>query len=466
MKISLQLKLIIAFVLVAIITGLVLALVFRNVNRDRFDQFVLDQQSQTALATLAEYYRVNQSWDGIDQLLTTPRAIGPGVGAGMGMGPGGPNRGGQSAEARRLFGLADPDGLVIVGIENHWDLGSQLSSTDLDTALPIKIDDATVGLLLTVRHLPAYNAAERLFVERTNRALLLALIGAIVIAALIGVWIARGLTRPLRALTTATQKLAQGQTRPDVIINSRDELGELGEAFNKMSREIEQSNQLRRQMTADVAHDLRTPLTVIGGYVDAIREGTLRATPERMDLISEEVERLKQMVVELRLLSQADAGELTLDLQTLDPADLLARAAALFAVEAHNKSIDLVVSAQPGAACVIGDESRLMQVLDNLIVNALRHTPSGGKVTLALSCQENQALLSIQDTGEGIPAEELPFIFERFHRGDKSRHSEKNQSGLGLAIVKAIVTAHKGSVSATSTPGSGTTITLSLPTVG
>ena len=246
-----------------------------------------------------------------------------------------------------------------------------------------------------------------------------------------------------------------------MIINSRDELGELGEAFNKMSREIEQSNQLRRQMTADVAHDLRTPLTVIGGYVDAIREGTLRATPERMDLISEEVERLKQMVAELRLLSQADAGELTLDLQTLDPADLLARAAALFAVEAHNKSIDLVVSAQPGAACVIGDESRLMQVLDNLIVNALRHTPSGGKVTLALSCQENQALLSIQDTGEGI----LPrnCLHLRALSPRRQVPPAKNQSGLGLAIVKAIVTAHKGSVSATSTPGSGTTITLSCP---
>ncbi|MGB4595153.1 MAG: HAMP domain-containing sensor histidine kinase [Anaerolineaceae bacterium] len=463
MKTSLNLKLVAAFILVAVITGLVLTIVFRSVNQNRFDQFVLDQQSQTAAELLTAYYQTYGSWDGVEAILVEQRSMGMGMGVGMGMGPGGQNVGVRQGETRRLFGLADPNGKVLVGVEDLWTEGYILSPSEIAEGVPLILGNQTIGTLLAVQRIPVYNAAEQLFINRTNRALVFATIGAVVLAGLLGAWIARGLTHPLRDLTVATKNLAQGLPQQAVKISSRDELGELGEAFNKMSHDIETSNQLRRQMTADVAHDLRTPLTVIGGYVEAIRDGALDASPERMELIADEVEHLNRMVAELRLLSQADAGELKLALQTLDPAELLTKSGAAFALEAQRKGILLTIDAPTGIARVQGDESRLMQVLENLLANAFRHTPAGGQVSLGLATVDKQIQIKVSDTGEGIAPEELPYVFERFHRGDKSRHTDENQSGLGLAIVKAIVNSHGGSVSATSEVGKGTSLIICLP---
>ena len=455
MKTSLNLKLVAAFILVAVITGVVLAITFQSVNQNRFDQFVLDQQSQSTAEFLTVYYQTYGSWDGIDQILVEQRSLMMGMNA--------PNRAGRPGEGRRLFGLADSAGKVIVGVDEMWAVGDQLTPVQLAEGLPLTLNNQLIGTLLAVQRIPVYNAAERLFISRTNRALLIGLIGAVILAGLLGAWIARGLTLPLRDLTAATKNLAQGLPQQDVKINSRDELGELGEAFNKMSHDIETSNQLRRQMTADVAHDLRTPLTVIGGYVEAIRDGALEASPERMELIGDEVEHLNRMVAELRLLSQADLGELKLEMQTLDPAELLTKTGAIFALEAERKGVALTVDAPTGIAQVKGDESRLMQVLENLLANAFRHTQAGGQVSLGLALVENQVEINVTDTGEGIAPEELPYVFERFHRGDKSRHADENQSGLGLAIVKAIVTSHGGSVNAKSVLGKGTTLIIRLP---
>lgn len=454
MKTSLNLKLVAAFILVAVITGVVLAVTFQSVNQNRFDQFVLDQQSQSTAELLTVYYQTYGSWDGIDQILVEQRPM---------MGMSGPNRIGRAGEGRRLFGLADSAGKVIVGVDEMWAVGDQLTPAQLAEGLPLTLNNQHIGTLLAVQRIPVYNAAERLFISRTNRALLIGLIGAVILAGLLGAWIARGLTHPLRDLTAATKNLAQGLPQQAVKINSHDELGELGEAFNKMSHDIETSNQLRRQMTADVAHDLRTPLTVIGGYVEAIRDGALEASPERMELIGDEVEHLNCMVAELRLLSQADSGELKLEMQTLDPAELLTKTATMFALEAKRKAVALTVDAPTGIAQVKGDESRLMQVLENLLSNAFRHTQAGGQVSLGLALVENQVEINVTDTGEGIAPEELPYVFERFHRGDKSRHADENQSGLGLAIVKAIVTSHGGSVNAQSVLGKGTTLIIRLP---
>lgn len=455
MKTSLNIKLVTAFILVAFLTGVVLVSVYTSINQNRFDQFVLDQQSQMAADSLVLYYETYGSWDGVEEILVEQRR--------MGMGMGGPANEIYQREPRRLFGLADSTGKVLVGVVNLWEAGVTLNATDLEKGVPLVLDGKVVGTLLAVKRIPIYNAAEQLFVNLTRRSLLIGLIGAVVLAGFVGIWISRGLTNPLRDLTAATRNLAQGIPTQPVNIHSHDELGELGEAFNKMSHDIETSDQLRRQMTADVAHDLRTPLTVIGGYVEAIQEGTLEATPERMAVIADEVAHLNRLVAELRLLSQADAGELKLDLQTIDPAELLIKTASMFALEADRKGIILSVDAVPGMLSLKGDESRLLQVFENLIVNAFRHTPVGGKVDLALSSQENLVELKVADNGEGIDEAELPYIFERFHRGDKSRHTDENQSGLGLAIVKAIINSHGGTVTATSARFKGTSIIIHLP---
>jgi len=248
-----------------------------------------------------------------------------------------------------------------------------------------------------------------------------------------------------------------------VKVRSNDEIGQLATAFNRMSQEVARVNQLRKQMTADIAHDLRTPLTVISGYIESMREGVLKPTPQRLALIYSEIERLQNLVGDLRMLSLADAGELSLNPQSIAPRALLDKAATLFRHLAEQQKVTIMVTVSENLPELWVDEARMMQVLGNLISNALRYTPSGGRVTLSARSVDDSVEICVQDTGEGIPADELPFIFDRFRRGDKSRHAETGETGLGLAIVKALVESHGGSVAAESAPGAGTTIRLDLP---
>jgi len=216
-------------------------------------------------------------------------------------------------------------------------------------------------------------------------------------------------------------------------------------------------------MTADIAHDLRTPLTVVSGYIESMRDGVLAPTPERLDLIYAEMERLQHLVGDLRMLSQADAGELSLNLQTLSPRSLLERVAAVFAHQAVQQKIRLSVDAAETLPQLRLDDARMMQVLDNLVSNAFRYTPAGGEIILSADAAGGKVRLKVADTGTGIPPQELPHIFERFHRVDKSRHSETGESGLGLAIVKALVEAQGGRVWAESAVGGGTVIWMEFP---
>jgi signal transduction histidine kinase len=232
-----------------------------------------------------------------------------------------------------------------------------------------------------------------------------------------------------------------------------------------MSQKVARANQLRKQMTADIAHDLRTPLTVIAGYIESMRDGVLQPTPARLSLIYSEIEGLQHLVGDLRMLTQVDAGELPLHPQRIAPRALLEHAAATYEHRADQQEVALELEAPEGLPDLRVDEGRMNQVFGNLLSNALRYTPAGGCVRLSARAAGGKVTLVLADTGEGIAAEDLPFIFDRFHRADKSRHSETGESGLGLAIVKALVEAQGGTVRAESKVGEGTTILIELPGV-
>jgi signal transduction histidine kinase len=283
------------------------------------------------------------------------------------------------------------------------------------------------------------------------------------VALVVGVLLARTLTRPLRALTEATHRMAGGALEQEVPVKSKDEIGELASAFNQMSRALARANNARRQMTADVAHELRTPLTVIAGYIESMRDGTLKPTPERLAVIYSEVEHLQDLVGDLRVLSQADAGELRLNKQPLSPHELLQQAQAAFEHQAAQKGVRLELKVAEGMSPITADETRLTQVLANLISNALRFTPEGGTIELGGGMDGGRIVFTVRDTGPGIAPDMLPFIFDRFYRADKSRAQETDESGLGLAIAKAIVEAHGGTIKAESKPGAGTTLFAHFP---
>ena len=216
-------------------------------------------------------------------------------------------------------------------------------------------------------------------------------------------------------------------------------------------------------MTADIAHDLRTPLTVIRGYAEALRDGDLPSSAATFETIYQEAEHLSYLIEDLRTLSLVDAGELTLNRQAVSPKDLLERTAAAHLPQAQQSGVTLHVDASVSLPSIHIDSDRLAQVLGNLVSNALRYTPERGQITLAARRQADGVQLTVQDTGVGIAPDDLPHIFDRFYRGDDARETNEGESGLGLAIAKSLVEAHGGTISVTSTLGEGSVFAVALP---
>jgi two-component system sensor histidine kinase BaeS len=342
-------------------------------------------------------------------------------------------------------------------------LGHRIPADELAQGVEIEVDGQVVGTALVTGDPPPLAPREVRYLMRTNRASLYAALAAILIALFLGIFLARRLTRPVRELTAATRAMAQGELEQQVPVRSQDELGELAAAFNQMSADLTHANELRRQMTADIAHDLRTPLSVIAGYAEGLRDGVLPPTPETFQTIHKEAEHLSRLVEDLRTLSLADAGELTLIRQLVTPRELLERTAAAHLPRAQQLEIGLRVTAEANVPPVNADPERMAQVLGNLVSNALRHTPVGGQISLAAAQEGNDVLLTVQDTGVGIASSKLPRIFDRFYRGDDARQADEGESGLGLAIAKSLVELHGGTISVESILGEGTTFTIALP---
>jgi signal transduction histidine kinase len=308
------------------------------------------------------------------------------------------------------------------------------------------------------------------FLDSVNQAVLLGALGATAVALLIGVILARTISRPVRELTMATEMVAQGALGHQVPVRTRDELGELAASFNQMSADLAQSTELRRQMTADIAHELRTPLSLIMGYTEALSDGKLDGTPGIFDILHEEAQHLGRLIDDLRTLSLADAGELSLTQRPVAPLVLLERAASAYAAQAQEKQITLQVQASQELPPVEVDPDRMAQVLGNLVSNALRYTVAGGEILLSAEHSlgngaqgPGSLYIHVRDTGAGIAPDDLPHIFDRFYKGDKSRYQEQGESGLGLAIAKSIIELHKGVLSVESALGAGTVFTIQLP---
>ena len=273
----------------------------------------------------------------------------------------------------------------------------------------------------------------------------------------------RSVVKPIRLTVEMLKDIAEGEgdltRRIDIVRN--DELGELAKSFNQMSLDLARSNQARRQMTADIAHDLRSPLSVILGYTEALSEGKIEGTLEVFDVLHQEAQHLSYLIDDLRTLSLADAGELSLNLQPVAPQELLQDVARSYQQQAQEKAIVLRVDASGNVPQVNVDPNRMTQVLSNLVSNALRYTPEGGEIVLGSSFTEDTVTLYVQDNGVGIKEQDLPHIFHRFYRGDNSRQ-HNGKTGLGLAIVKSLVEVQGGSVSVESTPGIRTIFNVRL----
>lgn len=303
-------------------------------------------------------------------------------------------------------------------------------------------------------------AAERTFLAAVDRGLLVGSLIAIGLAAVAALIAAYYLTRPVERLTDAARALASGDLTHRVEPAGPSEIAGLGTAFNEMADSLERSEDLRRRLVADVAHELRNPIASLRAQAEGIAEGVLAATPERLASLADDTVTLSRLVADLQELSAADAGALRYELGPVDLASLACAEAGRAALRAPD-GVDVTCPAT-GPAVVEGDEGRLAQVLRNLLDNALRHTARGSVV---VTCVQGGGGVTVEvaDTGEGVPPADLPFIFERFYRADAARARDTGGSGVGLAVSRRIVEDHGGSVFARNRPEGGAVVGFTLP---
>ncbi len=453
--------------LTVVLTGVVVVSYLANQAAAREVHGFMFQGGMTDEARLAQelagYYRGRGSWAGVDTVLD----------AGHGLG----NMGGMMGQ--QLI-VVDEHGQVVADTGNLL-LGQTLNGTELASGTAVTVNGARVGALIARGNMGmmggfGIETAANDLLARVNRAIWLAALAAGVAAIVVGGLLAYGLARPIRRLTAATAAVARGDLSQRVPVSSKDEIGDLAAAFNSMAADLQKAEQLRRDMVADIAHELRNPLAVLQSNLEAVTDGVLPLDLETIQPLLDQTQLLTQLVNDLRTLALADAGQLPLRRVPTNPAELARSVAAQFAAQAEAKGITLRCEITDGLPAVSLDPQRITQVLSNLLGNAIRHTPEGGAVRVECLVTGTQPagrplitdpclLITVSDTGSGILPDALPYIFERFYRANRSRSRTEGGTGLGLAIAKQLVEAHGGRIWATSegVPGKGTVVSFTLP---
>jgi len=487
MRNSLIFKLMGAFLLVVALGAIIIFWLTSRATQSAFNLYATrngQALAQRLSPILAEYYSTNMSWQGVDaflqsQLSSITTTITPGNGKGQGQGFGQ----GQGAGAGRQGGiwgalgqrmiLADGRGMVVSDTAGELN-GQSLASTQLANGAPVMVNNTLVGtILVTPNNFAGTNTPAGQFLSSMNRSIILSVVFASILALILGAILFFEITAPLRRLNKAASAIAQGDLSQRVSIRSHDELGELSQTFNQMAESLDRNETQRQHLMADIAHELRTPITVIQANLEAMLDEVLPLDVEHVAALHDETLLLSRLVGDLRLLSQAEAGVLKLERQETEIGSLIQRVMEKIKVQAQQNGINLDVEIQDNLPRIWIDADRITQVLNNLIGNALRYTPRDGKIAVSATKSTGSAnaiQISVTDTGPGIDPKALPFVFDRFYRADQSRARNSGGSGLGLAIVKQLVEAHGGKVEAVSPVYSnadkqvcGTRITITLP---
>lgn len=303
---------------------------------------------------------------------------------------------------------------------------------------------------------------ERRFLEGVRRAIWVAAVVGAGVAVIAGTVTARQIIAPLQALARASRRIGRGDLDQDVPVEGDDELAEVAQTFNAMAADLRRAEETRRQLLADVAHELGTPLAVLQANLEGMLDGVIAARPQHLASLHTQTQILTRLVRDLRDLSSLQEGQLPLDRRSMDLDALVREVAEMSRPVAAAKGVTLQVAAGIPIT-VTADRERIAQVLHNLLANALRYTDAGGLVRVAATRTDGEARVEVGDTGSGIPPEDLPRVFERFHRVDRSRSRATGGAGLGLTIVKYLVEAHGGRVWVRSELGRGTTFGFALP---
>ncbi len=501
---SLRLKLMGAFALVMLISVVANSLLISRAASGQFSRYVTESGrawAQRLAPVLADHYARAGGWQDAEALLRNPWSsmMGAGMGGMMPHGQGsmmGPGMMGWGQDQEggpgwsmsdmmngdmwawmgvRLL-LADEQGVVVADSASSL-TGTKLKPADLAAGVPVLVDGRQVGTLLAVLASADTATLAGDFLKGIRRLTWLVSLTAGMVALALGLVLFRHIVAPVRAVTMAAQRIAAGHLDQRVPVTSQDEIGQLASAFNHMADALARDQQLRRNMIADIAHELRTPLSVIQANLEAMLDGVLPTTPQEIASLRDEIALLSRLVADLRLLSLAEAGQLKLERVKTDLGAVVSRVVERMRPQAEVSGVELETDVAPRLSPVHADADRISQVVSNLVSNALRYTPAGGKITVRVwpeVAADDQATVavSVTDTGMGIAPEDLPHVFDRFYRADKSRSRSSGGSGIGLAIVKQLVEAHGGRVwvespvfNGAGKSGYGTRFTFTLPVV-
>jgi two-component system OmpR family sensor kinase/two-component system sensor histidine kinase BaeS len=454
---SMRLRLILAFMLVTLVPIIAITLFARQGVASQVENYMtsggmvgLDE----LVESLREYYTTNQSWQGAESLL---QSVHGNQGRGMGMG------GRMMSQRLRLI---DATSSLVYDTSDLQPVGTLIPADELADAVQLKDRKGNIiGYLWAEGGLGVNASSGQRLIERLNNVSLLAggvaLVIALILALLMGSWLAR----PLMRLDQAARNMAKGDLSQRVTVKGDDELATLGQSFNSMAASLQDSEERRQAMTADIAHELRTPLAVQRAQLEAMQDGIYPMTAENIQVALDQNATLSRLVEDLRTLALADAKELRLESIPVDVNRLAGDVLARFQPAALERSIHLIFANTGGLDCpgVVGDPLRIEQILNNLLANALRHTPENGYVELSIECRERFMLLRIHDSGKGIAEEALPHLFERFYRADRSRSRDQGGTGLGLAIARQLAALMDGELTAANHPLGGAVFTLRLP---
>jgi len=451
---TLQFRLFLAFVLVIVVViGTVSIFVLRNTGSE-LEQFdVRTQQAQTDRTgfLLSYYFYMNNlSWDGVQ---TVVEQLG-------------------TSEGLHIV-VTDANGILVANSQGGT-LGKQYKTSATGTKLNMPRppmmgggmmsqpqQETVIGILyINPENVPTLT---RNLAGTINRFLLWGGLLAIAIALVLTLVLSRRISSPVKVLTKSARKLGRGDFSQRVSIKGKGEIAELAQAFNSMADDLERDEKLRQDLVADTAHELRTPLTNLSGYLEAIKDDVIKPDAATISSLYQEATLLTRLVDDLQELALADANELKLIRQPEAMPAIIEQAIISFQSQAADKGLSLRTDVPDGLPLVNIDSQRIGQVLHNLIANAVTHTPQGGTVTVSTKQAGDNIEISVTDTGEGIPPDELPNIFERFYRVDRSRSRRTGGSGLGLTIAKRLVEAHGGKINAVSEPGKGSSFTFTIP---
>lgn len=451
-----RLRLILSFALVVFVSIVSIVLLVRQGTERAVVNFMYRGGAlglEDLVTELEDYYQSQRTWQGVETFVHF-LSRGRGRGAGQQFGSGG-----LSAQG---FILADAQGRVLVS-SNTSKTDGVLNESELRNAINLEVGGEIVGLLWVEGSTTFSRGAEQFLVDRLSGAAITAALIAGGVSLLLALYLANRLLRPVQNLTNAAQLMSQGDLSQRVPISGNDEMSMLGSAFNHMALTLQQVNESRRALTADIAHELRTPLAVQRAHLEAIQDGIYPLTLENLEPIHDQTLLLSRLVEDLRTLALADSGQITLELVPTDLPSLIRRVVDRFVIQAASQNLSINVDTPGNCPVVNIDPGRIEQLLGNLLSNAMRHTPPGGKIDTRVECSNQQVIVQVRDSGPGIDSQALPHVFERFFRVDKSRSRSEGGTGLGLAIARQIADLHGGKLNASNHPQGGAVFTLVIP---